>query len=70
MVQARGRKVFFGALDPDKLSLTGRALRKLPATQDKLPAGDFRDWDDVDSWAREVAETLTVAGEDEARPTI
>lgn len=58
LVHARGHKVFFGALDPEKLSLTGRALRKLPAARQRLPEGDFREWDDVDAWAREVAAAL------------
>lgn len=58
LVHARGHKVFFGALDPEKLSMTGRALRKLPAARQMLPEGDFRDWSDVDHWAHEVAEEL------------
>jgi len=31
----------------------------MPATRDLLPAGDFRDWDEIDAWARGIADELT-----------
>jgi menaquinone-dependent protoporphyrinogen oxidase len=55
---ARGHRVFFGALDPDALTLPERAVRRLPAGGDLLPEGDFRDWEDIDVWAREIAREL------------
>ena len=54
-VQAQGHRVFFGALDPDTLGFAERAVRKLPAARAGLPEGDFRDWDEIDAWAAEIA---------------
>ena len=59
VVGARGHHVFFGALDPATLGFAERAIRKLPAARAGLPEGDFRDWDDVDAWAAEIAQELT-----------
>ncbi len=42
--------VFFGALDPGKLSFAERSLRKLPAARAMLPEGDFRDWAEIETW--------------------
>jgi menaquinone-dependent protoporphyrinogen oxidase len=55
----RDHHVFFGALDFDKLGLTGRMLKKMPATRDAIPEGDFRDWDDIDRWAHDIGRALT-----------
>ena len=30
----------------------------MPAIRDILPEGDFREWDAIDAWAREIAATL------------
>jgi menaquinone-dependent protoporphyrinogen oxidase len=57
-IHPRGEHVFFGALDPEKLSLGERAIRRLPPMRRLMPEGDFRDWEDVDEWAREIAEEL------------
>ena len=51
----REHHVFFGALDPRRLTVAERALRKLPAARAMMPEGDFRDWAEVDSWAEEIA---------------
>lgn len=59
---ARGHRVFFGALDPDGLTLPERAVRRLPAGGDLLPEGDFRDWEDIDVWARGIARELSSSG--------
>jgi menaquinone-dependent protoporphyrinogen oxidase len=42
-IHPRGHSVFFGALDPGRLGLGERALRKLPAARVIMPEGDFRD---------------------------
>ncbi|MBB1512781.1 flavodoxin domain-containing protein [Tessaracoccus sp. MC1679] len=56
----RGERVFFGAFDPTHkpIGFGERVTRAMPAAQDLLPAGDFRDWDDIESWAKEIAEEL------------
>jgi menaquinone-dependent protoporphyrinogen oxidase len=53
-VQPRDHHVFMGALDPDKLGFAERMMVK--AVQ--APAGDFRDWDDIRSWADGIAHEL------------
>jgi len=58
VVQARGHRVFFGALDPDTLGFAERALRKLPAARAGLAEGDFRDWAEIDAWAGDIAREL------------
>ena len=32
--------------------------RMMPAAKDILPPGDFRNWDDIEAWAEEIATTL------------
>jgi menaquinone-dependent protoporphyrinogen oxidase len=53
-------RVFLGAFDPnDPPKVTSeRLVRLLPAVKKALPAGDFRDWDAIEAWAHEIAETL------------
>lgn len=55
-LQHRG---FFGALDPGALTLPERALRRLPAARAIMPAGDFRDWAEIEQWAKDIVEELT-----------
>ncbi len=57
----RGHRVFFGALDPRKLTFAERSLRKLPAARAALPDGDFRDWPEIDDWAAGIARELATA---------
>ena len=57
----RGHHVFFGALDPAKLTFAERSLRKLPSARAALPEGDFRDWPDIDDWAAGIARELATA---------
>ncbi|MGH4023693.1 MAG: flavodoxin domain-containing protein [Pseudonocardiaceae bacterium] len=58
-VGAREHRVFFGALAPNVLSWPQRLLRRLPAGRALLPEGDFRDWADIDAWARAIAHELS-----------
>ena len=60
-IHPRGHRVFFGALDPGKLTLAGRSIRKLTAARARLPEGDFRDWAEVEDWASGIAGELTSA---------
>lgn len=57
-VRPREHRVFFGAHDPKHLTLAERALRKLPASRELFPEGDFRDWENIDDWAAQVAAEL------------
>ncbi len=54
-IAPRGHQVFFGVLDPGRLGLGERALRKLPAGRALLPEGDFRDWAQIQAWASGIA---------------
>lgn len=58
---ARDHRVFFGAFDHTKLTLGHRLLYALPALKKLLPDGDFRDWPDIDSWAKTMALSLGTA---------
>jgi len=54
MLDPREHRVFFGALDPDKLGFAERMIVKAV----KAPTGDFRDWDEIGAWADEIADAL------------
>jgi menaquinone-dependent protoporphyrinogen oxidase len=58
-VRPREHRVFFGALDPERIALPARLIRKLPAGRDLLVEGDFRNWDAIDEWARSIARELS-----------
>lgn len=53
---AREHRVFAGKIDKSRLSFGEKAI----VMALKAPEGDFRDRDDIDSWARDIAETLPV----------
>jgi menaquinone-dependent protoporphyrinogen oxidase len=57
-VRPRSHRVFFGALDPAKLTFAERSIRKLPAARAGLPEGDFRDWAEIEDWANGIAREL------------
>jgi menaquinone-dependent protoporphyrinogen oxidase len=57
----RGTRVFFGAYDPsaEPVGLAERLARHLPdAARSQIPAGDFRDWPDIEAWANDIADAL------------
>jgi menaquinone-dependent protoporphyrinogen oxidase len=54
-------RVFFGAIDPGALSLPHRMIRKFPGAAEKIPAGYFRNWPEIEAWARDIARTLVKA---------
>jgi menaquinone-dependent protoporphyrinogen oxidase len=58
-VHPREHQVFFGVLDPGRLSFAERSMRKLPAARAALPEGDFRDWDEIQDWAYGIAREVT-----------
>jgi menaquinone-dependent protoporphyrinogen oxidase len=53
----RDHRVFQGAYDPHDppKSFSERMLRLLPMSKRILPVGDFREWDRIEAWAREIA---------------
>ncbi len=63
-IQPRGEQVFFGAYDPQASpnglaeGFMARFLRFMPAARNALPAGDFRDWPAIDTWAESIAREL------------
>ena len=57
-IRSRGARVFSGALNPGELGFLARAIRVLPTGRALLPAGDFRDWRDIDGWADGIAREL------------
>jgi menaquinone-dependent protoporphyrinogen oxidase len=63
-VKARGHAIFFGAYDADAkpIGIAERAMKLMPAARDALPAGDFRDWPEIEAWARSIAADLRSGG--------
>jgi menaquinone-dependent protoporphyrinogen oxidase len=60
----REHRVFPGAFDPadPPKAMSERLVRIMPAAKSVLPAGDFRDWYAVETWAREIARSLEPVG--------
>lgn len=59
-IHPRDHRVFQGAFDPNDppKSMQERLVRLLPAARRMLPAGDFRQWDAIEAWARQIAAEL------------
>jgi menaquinone-dependent protoporphyrinogen oxidase len=59
-IHPRDHRVFFGAFNPNDppKSMQERLVRLMPAAKRVLPAGDFRDWEAIEAWAREIAADL------------
>ena len=38
--------------------MSERLVRMMPAFKRVLPVGDFRNWDEIESWGREIAAAL------------
>jgi menaquinone-dependent protoporphyrinogen oxidase len=58
LVHPRGKQVFRGAYDHDKIRGGDRIIAWMPAIRDILPQGDFREWDAIDDWADSIADEL------------
>ena len=56
----RDHRVFPGAFDPadPPRAMSERLVRMLPVSKGLLPPGDFRNWDDIEAWARGIAAAL------------
>jgi menaquinone-dependent protoporphyrinogen oxidase len=63
VLHPREEKVFFGAYNPDAapVGVGERLARHTPAARRAIPAGDFRDWPEIDAWAAGIAEELVAA---------
>src|SRR5215471_16585463 len=53
-IRPRDRRIFFGALDHNKLSFPERMAVKAV----RAPEGDFRDWHAIDAWAANIIRDL------------
>jgi len=58
LVHPRGKQVFRGAYDHDKIRGADRIIAWMPAIRDIMPEGDFREWDAIDAWAGSIADEL------------
>lgn len=47
--------MFAGRIDKSKLDFSEKAM----VVAFRAPEGDFRDWDEIESWAGEIADALT-----------
>ncbi len=59
---AKEHRVFFGAFDHTKLTLGHKVVYAMPAVRKILPDGDYRDWNEIESWAGGIAAALAPAG--------
>jgi len=53
-IRPREQRVFFGALDPQRLSFAERMVVKAVLA----PEGDYRDWEAIDAWSASIARDL------------
>jgi menaquinone-dependent protoporphyrinogen oxidase len=62
-IHPRDHHVFTGAFDPFDApkSVPERLIRMTPMAKRVLPDGDFRDWDEIEAWARWIASSLVTA---------
>jgi hypothetical protein len=58
-IRPRDHHVFFGALNPGRLTFAEKTLPKLATTRAMMPEGDIRDRTEIEVWARSIAEKLT-----------
>jgi menaquinone-dependent protoporphyrinogen oxidase len=59
-IHPRDHRVFYGAFNPNDppKSMQERLVRLMPVAKRILPAGDFREWDAIEVWAREIGTQL------------
>jgi menaquinone-dependent protoporphyrinogen oxidase len=60
LIGVRDHKILQGAYDPKDppKALSERLARMMPAVKDILPEGDFRQWDVIEAWAKEIADEI------------
>lgn len=56
-IHPRDHRVFLGAFDPNDppKTMSERLVRMMPAAKQMLPTGDYREWDVIEAWARDIA---------------
>jgi menaquinone-dependent protoporphyrinogen oxidase len=69
-LNARDHQVFFGAYEHDRrpIGLAERFVSMMPAAKEGLPAGDFRDWPEIEAWASGIARALATPAAGSATP--
>lgn len=60
LIVVRDHRIFQGAYDPNDppKAMSERLARMVPAVKSILPAGDFRQWDVIDEWAKQIADEI------------
>lgn len=63
-LRPRDQRVFLGAYDADAepvglVERLGAVFMRMPAVREGLPAGDFRDWGAIETWADGIARELS-----------
>jgi menaquinone-dependent protoporphyrinogen oxidase len=58
LLGACDHRVFFGVSDHTHFDLRDRLIYAVPGGKKLLADGDFRDWGDVEAWAKEIALAL------------
>lgn len=61
LVGARSARSFAGALEVRRLDPVDRTRRLLTPPHHRAAAGDYRDWDDIERWARALSADLSRA---------
>lgn len=58
-IKPRGIVIFKGALESERLKGFQKwIIKRVEASKDETTIGDFRDWDAITSWAKEIAASL------------
>jgi menaquinone-dependent protoporphyrinogen oxidase len=59
-IRPRAMRVFYGAFDPDAapVGVMERIMHAIPPARNAMPAGDFRDWPEIDAWGNHIADEL------------
>ena len=59
-IHPRDEAIFFGAFDPDAkpiglMERLGAPFMRIASVREAMPAGDFRDWPQIEAWAEGIA---------------
>ena len=72
-IHPRDEAIFFGAFDPDAkpiglMERLGAPFMRMPSVREAMPAGDFRDWPQIEAWTEGIALELEAAPSAAAAP--